>query len=324
MARNNGPLIPDEDIATRPGSQAPSPSDDPSLDARFLDLDAEEQSPFLRGQKRVPVRRGALPKKAASRIKIAAIVLAVAAAIGAAGVVVYNYGTHSWRFRLESSDQIEIKGIENVSRRQIMDVVGADIGRNVFFIPLEERQRQLEQIPWVESANVSRLLPNRLRIVIQERTPVAFVQIGAKIELIDANGVIMDLPANPGKHYSFPVLVGMSDSEPLSTRVARMKVYMHLIHDLDADGSHNSQDLSEVNLTDPEDVKVTVADSKGEVLVHLGSSSFADRFKIFKGHLQEWRQQFQQLDSVDLRYDRQVIVNPDSEKPEPHAAARKR
>jgi hypothetical protein len=44
--------------------------------------------------------------------------------------------------------------------------------------------------------------------------------------------------------------------------------------------------------------------------------------------VQEWRQQFQQLDSVNLRYDNQVIVNPDMEgKPRqalPSAAAAKR
>jgi cell division protein FtsQ len=50
------------------------------------------------------------------------------------------------------------------------------------------------------------------------------------------------------------------------------------------------------------------------VLVHLGSSNFAERFKIYRGHVQEWRQQFQHLESVDLRYDRQVIVNPDAAK----------
>src|SRR4051812_36552741 len=102
MARNNGPLIPDEDIATRSGSQASSASDDSAIDARFLDLDTVEQSPFLRGQKHVPVRRGPLPKKAASRIKIAAILLAVAAAIRGVTALVYNYGTGSWRFPLES------------------------------------------------------------------------------------------------------------------------------------------------------------------------------------------------------------------------------
>jgi cell division protein FtsQ len=323
MARNNGPLIPDEDIATRSGSQASSTSDDSAIDARFLDLDAEEQSPFLRGQKRVPVRRGPLPKKAASRIKIAAILLAVAAAIGGVTAVVYNYGTGSWRFRLDSSDQIAIQGLENVSRRQVMEVVGSDIGRNVFFIPLEQRKHQLEDIPWVEAANVARLLPNRLQISIQERTPLAFVQVGAKIALIDSHGVVMEMPAKGAKGYSFPVLVGMGESEPLSTRAARMKIYSQLVRELDADGSHNSQDLSEVDLSDPEDVKVTVSDPQGEVLVHLGSSGFAERFKIYKGHVEEWRQQFQRLDSVDLRYDRQVIVNPDAEKEAPKAKPKK-
>jgi cell division protein FtsQ len=47
--------------------------------------------------------------------------------------------------------------------------------------------------------------------------------------------------------------------------------------------------------------------------VHLGGSDFAERFKIYKAHVKEWRSQFQKLDSVDLRYDNQVIVNPDSQ-----------
>jgi cell division protein FtsQ len=58
-------------------------------------------------------------------------------------------------------------------------------------------------------------------------------------------------------------------------------------------------------------VKVLTNDPGGEVLVHLGSSNYLDRFKIYVAHLREWRQQFQKLESVDLRYDRQIIVNPD-------------
>jgi cell division protein FtsQ len=66
-----------------------------------------------------------------------------------------------------------------------------------------------------------------------------------------------------------------------------------------------------VDLSDPEDVKVLTNDPDGEVLVHLGSSNYLDRFKIYVAHLREWRQQFPKLESVDLRYDRQIIVNPD-------------
>jgi cell division protein FtsQ len=308
MARNNGPLIPDEELTTRSGSKDSPPPDD----SRFLDLDAEEQSPFLRAQKRVPVRRGALPKKAASRIKIAAIALGVVVLVGGIASFVYAYGSSSWRFRIDSSEDLEISGSENVTRRQIMEVMGGDIGRNIFFVPIDQRKHQLEEIPWVESANVMRLLPNKLRVTVQERTPVAFVHIGAKIALIDSHGVVMDMPANSGKRYSFPVIDGMGENEPLSTRGPRMKIYTELTKELDADGTHSSQSLSEVDLSDPDDVKVTVSDPQGEVLVHLGSGNFAERFKIYKSHVQEWRQQFQRLDSVDLRYDRQVIVNPDA------------
>ena len=112
-------------------------------------------------------------------------------------IVLHQYATQSWRFRLDSSDDIAISGTGNVSRSQIMDVLASDIDRNIFFVPLDQRKKQLEQIPWVQSASVMRLLPNRLKIVIRERTPVAFVQINSHIELIDASGVIMDLALQP-------------------------------------------------------------------------------------------------------------------------------
>ena len=47
------------------------------------------------------------------------------------------------------------------------------------------------------------------------------------------------------------------------------------------------------------------------VLVHLGSANYLERYRIYVTHVQEWQQQFDKLESVDLRYDRQIIVNPD-------------
>jgi cell division protein FtsQ len=230
---------------------------------------------------------------------------------GSVFAAIYHYGEHSWRFRIESSDNIEIAGLHNVTRQQVMEVMGGDIGRNIFFVPLTQRQAQLEQIPWVESASVMRFVPNRLRIEIHERTPVAFVRVGSRISLIDAGGTLMDLPAAGKKKYSFPVILGMNLGEPHSIREARMKTYNQLVDELDSGGAHYSQGLSEVDLSDADDVKVMTNDPGGEVLVHLGSSNFLDRYKIYVTHVREWRQQFDKLDSVDLRYDNQIVVNPD-------------
>jgi len=283
-------------------------------DARLVDLDVAEESPFLRGQKRVSARRSSLPKRTASRLLWASLAMAIlcVAAIVAAGL--YQYGEHSWRFRVESSDNLEITGMQNVTKAQIMEVMGADIGRNIFFVPLTQQKAQLEQIPWVESASVMRFVPNRLKVEIHERTPVAFARVGPRISLIDAGGTLMELPQ---KHkYSFPVILGMNPGEPLSTRAPRMKAYNELVEDLDSSGAHYSQDLSEVDLSDLENLKVRVNDPAGDVLVELGSSDYLKRYKTYVSHVREWRQQFQKLESVNLRYDNQVIVNPDLAKPD--------
>jgi cell division protein FtsQ len=317
MARRSAATTPEEELEApaNDSSVRKRSYDESPLDARLLDLDDEAESPFLRGQKRVPVRRGALPRKAASRLKITLVSVALASCLGLFWFALHQYSTHSWRFRIASSDYIAISSTRNVSHSQIMEVMAGDINRNIFFVPLDVRKRQLEEIPWVQSASVMRLLPNQLKITIQERTPVAFVQVKSHIQLIDANGVIMEPPPSSQVSYSFPVIVGMTDAEPLSMRAARMKTYMRLIHELDAGGAHYSRDLSDIDLSDPDDVKATVTDPHGAVLVHLGSSNFLERFTVYVAHVQEWRTQFQKLQSVDLRYEHQVVVNPDAVMP---------
>jgi len=282
-------------------------------DARLVDLDVEEQSPFLRGQKRVSARRGTLPKKTLHLLAWSAIALTVACVSGVAGTAAYHYGERNWRFRIDSSDDIEISGTHNVPHGQIMDVFGGDIGRNIFFIPLSERKAQLEKIPWVESASVMRFVPNRLQVEVHERKPIAFARVGSRIWLIDAGGTLMELPGAGKQKYSFPVIVGMNPGEPLSTRGARMRIYNDLVREFDSDGAHFLQDLSEVDISDQDDVKVLTNDSAGAVLVHLGSADFLSRYKIYVTHVQSWRQQFDKLESVDLRYEHQIIVNPDSQ-----------
>ena len=287
------------------------PVRDSMEDARGLDLDGEQESPFLRGQKRVSVRRSSLPKKTATRLAwISALCIVLFfGVVGAAAT--YRYGEHSWRFRVESSDDIETGGLENVTRSQILEVMGGDIGRNIFFVPLAQRQTQLEQIPWVESASVMRFVPNRLRVTVHERTPVAFARVGSRILLIDSKGTLMELPTAGKKKYSFPVILGTNPGEPVSTRAARMRIYNDVVGQLDAGGAHYAQELSEIDLSDPDDVKIVPNDPEGDVLVHLGSANYLDRYKVYMSHLKEWRHQFDKLQSVDMRYERQIVVNPD-------------
>lgn len=266
----------------------------------------EDEGAFLRGKKRVPVRKAGI-RKSANRVLLGGAVLVVATIVGLAALAVRQFQTHSGRFLIETSDNIETGTLKNVARSQVLEVFGGDIGRNIFFVPLEARQKQLEKVPWIQSATVMRFLPNRLRVEIKERTPVAFVQIGGTTGLIDKSGVVMEMPHSAEK-FSFPVITGLSNAEPLSMRSARMKIFSQLQQELDADNAQYMRDVSEVDLSDPQDVSIVVGDSDGAVLVHLGSSDFQRRYRFYLEHIKAWRQQYQ-VRSVDLRYDGQVIVN---------------
>lgn len=214
------------------------------------------------------------------------------------------------RFRIASTGNIQATGLAEVRRSDMLPIFGEDIGRNIFFVPLAQRRKQLEEIPWVERATVMRLLPDQIHVSVVERQPVAFVRHGQQIGLVDASGVLLNMPAAmmAQHHYSFPVLTGIDARDPLASRQTRMAVYLRLVGELDANGQRLSDQISEIDLTDPEDARVLMPEQGADILAHFGEDHFLDRYQRYKAHIAEWRQQYPKLAAVDLRYDQQVVL----------------
>jgi cell division protein FtsQ len=275
------------------------------------DDDDREEDAFLRARRRVPVRRGLIPASRRARITAVAVVVFAIVALLLLGLGIRNFFRDDPRFRIASSSSIQIMGNSQVTRPELLSVFGSDLGRNIFFIPLHARRASLEDLPWVEHATVMRLLPDQLRVAIVERTPVAFVRHGNTIGLVDAHGVLLQLPpaAMAAKHYSFPVVTGISDKDPLSVRAARMHLFQQFVTDLDSGGTKVSTQLSEVDLSDPEDIWALLPAQGSDIQVHFGDSDFLARYRSYQQHLPEWRQQYPHLASVDMRYENQVVLD---------------
>jgi cell division protein FtsQ len=288
----------------RPQRPAPRPLED----------DGEGEEVFLRSRKRVPVRKGILPpfltRTNAGRVILGFALLVVVAFVVLVVMAVRNFLDHDPRFRIDSASSIQIDGNSQLTRADLLTVFGSDIGRNLFFVPLTDRRKQLEQVPWVAHATVMRILPNQLRVAIVERTPIAFVRIGNQIKLVDADGVILDMQpaALAAKHYSFPVVTGINPQDPLSVRRPRMRLYQKFMNEIDSSGEKLSKNLSEIDLSDPEDVQGLVSSGGSDILLHFGQDNFLERWREYQAHLAEWKQQYPRLASVDLRYDRQVVL----------------
>ena len=279
------------------------------------DGEDREEDAFLRARRRVPVRRGLIPASRVGRIGAAAAVVLAIGVLLLLAIGIRNFFRDDPRFRIATSSSIQIMGNSQVTRSELLSVFGSDLGRNIFFIPLAARRASLEELPWVEHATVMRLMPDQLRVAIVERTPIAFIRQGNTVELVDVHGVLLHLPpvAMAAKHYSFPVVTGISIKDPLSVRAARMHLYQQFINDLDSGGTKVSNQLSEVDLSDPEDLWALLPAEGSDIQVHFGDSDFLARYRSFQQHLPEWRQQYPHLASVDMRYENQVVLDMNHE-----------
>jgi cell division protein FtsQ len=285
-----------------------------SLPGMPISMDDEDDSPRARSKPRrfgeEPTRPWWRPATTFGRLLVATGVVAVLSVVAVSAYALHNFLEHDARFRIGGTSNIQATGLSQVSRAELLPVFGEDIGRNIFFVPLAERRRQLEQIPWIEHATVMRLLPDQIRITVTERKPVAFLRQGSQVGLVDANGVLLaEPPAMMAQHhYSFPVVTGIDSSDAISSRRARMEVYQHLVSELDSNGQHLSDQISEIDLSDPEDARVLMPAQGTDILAHFGSDHFLERFQRYKAHIAEWRQQYPKLAEVDLRYEQQVVL----------------
>jgi cell division protein FtsQ len=250
------------------------------------------------------------PESTAGRVFLALGVLAVVGIFATTVAVSRRYLERDSRFRIVGANHIQAAGLNEVTRADLLPVFGEDIGRNVFFVPINQRRKELEAIPWVEHATVMRLLPDQIRVQVVERKPVAFTRHGQQIGLVDANGVLLDMSAATmaAHHYSFPVVTGIDPGDPADSRKARMFLYGRLMAELDAGSQHYSEQISEIDLTDPEDARVLMPEQGADVLTHFGDSQFLERYQRYRAHIAEWRQQYPKLTGVDLRYDHQVVL----------------
>jgi cell division protein FtsQ len=287
---------------------------DPVLDEP---ANREAEKPFLRSQRRVPVRpRGG--SRFASRFGLGkrwirllqgAGVVAILGLLAMFGFAIQSFLLHDRSFLLPSANNIQVDGNRVVTRSQVLAFFAPDLGHSIFHVPLAKRKAQLQQILWVRSATVMRLWPNRLRVTVVERTPVAFALEGNTVRLVDDQGVLLDLPDAAAQHYSFPVLTGVAAADPLPIRAARVQMYLQFAHALDAEGGHISSTFSQVDVSDPEDIRAVFRGAVREPLVHFGASDYLARYRAYQAHLNLWLQQYPQLRSIDMRYGKQVVLD---------------
>jgi cell division protein FtsQ len=210
------------------------------------------------------------------------------------------------RFALAGVDAdpaaLEIAGAAHASRAQIERVFAIDLGRSVYLLPLSDRRETLRTVDWVKDASIARLWPNRVVVHVQERKPVAFLSLApSRFALIDEDGVI--LPSAPDR-FTLPVLTGIRAADSLETRRDRV----HRMLRLTADLGDNVQNISEIDVADRDNLKVTVPRDGHIMTILLGDRNYARRYQSFLGYYSQIKHSLPNAATFDLRLDGRITV----------------
>lgn len=296
---------------------------------------ADDEPRYLRRQKPVEIKRRKFGRTAwRGYFRITAWVALSLAAAGAA-YAAGNFLLTSTELRLIHPEQIQVSAnpgeqLRYVSASSVRAVFLADRNRSVLRIPLDTRRRQIEALPWVSQAVVRRALPNRISVEITERTPIAFLREGSGMSLVDAQGVILARPLQGNFH--FPVVTGISAEMPIDDRERRMQLFADFSRQVEAAQPGAMDHINEVDLSDLTDLRATIAGLPGSpaanaadapVLVHFGEGGIEEKYRSLVENFAQWRATVGRVESIDLRFNREAVVNPDSSAP-PQQSAQQR
>jgi cell division protein FtsQ len=112
------------------------------------------------------------------------IVFALAAA--AALVWLYTHTQSDARFAVKN---IEIAGAVHTPRELLQARTRAYTGVNLFRLDIGAVQRDLQSLQWIRRINIEKKLPDTLRILLEEREPVALLRHQERLLYVDAEGV---------------------------------------------------------------------------------------------------------------------------------------
>lgn len=226
------------------------------------------------------------------------------------GILFFGYRAlvSSHLFKLQ---QVNIAGASHVRNEEINNIVHKHAAGGVWYINIDAVREELEQMPWVRSAVVARVLPSDLRIRIIERTPEVVIRSSSgRLIWVDSDTVSLGV-VDPNEQMPAFFITGWDEEASETARSAnreRLLIYTKLSDFCRA--SECSERISEVNLADIKDVRVDLAGDDAGVEIKLGNEKFGVRLKSALEMLDRERAtpHGRQITRLDASFDGRIIA----------------
>jgi cell division protein FtsQ len=174
--------------------------------------------------------------------------------------------------------EVEIEGCHKISREMILSLAKLEGMPNLFTVRLEEVAKRLASYPWIEQVRLRKVFPDKMLIQIEERRPVAIIQL-EELYYLDGKGVIFS-PVEVGDKLDYPILTGVTpqalEKEPAEAKRLILKA-IEFLRIVDEVKLSFLEEISEIRIERVFGIEcITRAEG---VEIRLGWEHFAEKLK---------------------------------------------
>jgi len=125
-------------------------------------------------------------------------------------IIVQKYSTSIGLF---NNIEVQIKGNQFVKDSQIQDRLYPHLTQSLLSLKLNEIQKDMNNIDFVETVQVSRILPHTLLIKVVERNPILLLTVEDETFFMDVKGVILPTNRSSISFFPVPIITISNDSD---------------------------------------------------------------------------------------------------------------
>lgn len=249
------------------------------------------------------------------------LILIVFCLVGITSAVVL---ANKWRNNV-NFDVITVIGNHTISKEQLLEIARLkdDSSVNIEELNIQLIQDRIAKHPEIKKVFVSKEPPAELRIEIIEKRPIAILNTGTEMKLIDDELEIFSLK-NQEKIFDLPVVSGIRIDDNIkifnNLNKDELKTALFIISSAYSESKFLYNQLSEVNLSDSS--KIIVYSSEQSIPFYFPRNTknlppaeyqalLRTKLKIFQKFVETVlaKNVKEGYSYVDLRYTNQVVVN---------------
>jgi cell division septal protein FtsQ len=209
--------------------------------------------------------------------------------------------------------ELAVEGTHRVPAGELRRALAPLVGENLVRLPLARVEALLSAQPWIAAVEIEKVLPDRVRVAVRERRPVALLAgAGGALSWADGEG-----------HRIAPVAAGESTEGflviDLSGAVAgapeAMAQALAVAAELKQANPDWAQGLTRVDVLGEEDFRLHTRDLPFPLLARR--ADLVSKVHHFEALLPELGRRYTALGVVDLRFARRILVQPATSEPKP-------